>query len=286
MPPDRDPSPVRASPSSRPTRRRTGFAGSVHRQRLARRPARPAAAPTDAGRDRRPPRRRSPHPTPTTPSTAKHVLRVNPLTGVGPVPAAPLIAVKIDDTAPGRPQVNIDKADIVYIEAVEGGLTRLAALFGTPQAGRSATCAAPDPSDPDLLPPVRQDHRGLLRRRARLAAAGAPLRPQELEQRRRRAVLPPRLPGRVQLHQPGAEPAPRGPPHPHPAPPGHALGVRQGDGLPHPARLRHPHRGHRLLPVGHARRVQVRPQDCTSTCATSTACASAPPTAGWSRPAT
>ena len=41
---------------------------------------------------------------------------VNPFTGIGPVPKTPTIAVKIDDTAPGRPQLGIDKADIVYIE--------------------------------------------------------------------------------------------------------------------------------------------------------------------------
>ena len=75
---------------------------------------------------------------------------MNPLTGVGPVPPTPLIAVKIDDTADGRPQLNIDKADIVYIEAVEGGLTRLAALFGTnkPTVGYVRSTR---PSDPDLL---------------------------------------------------------------------------------------------------------------------------------------
>jgi hypothetical protein len=75
---------------------------------------------------------------------------VNPLTGIGPVPKTPVIAVKIDDTAPGRPQVGIDKADVVYIEAAEGGLTRLAAVFGTnkPTVGYVRSTR---PSDPDLL---------------------------------------------------------------------------------------------------------------------------------------
>lgn len=75
---------------------------------------------------------------------------VNPLTGIGPAPKTPLIAVKIDDTAPGRPQVGIDKADIVYIEAVEAGYTRLAALFGTskPLVGYVRSTR---PSDPELL---------------------------------------------------------------------------------------------------------------------------------------
>jgi hypothetical protein len=74
----------------------------------------------------------------------------NPYTGLGPVPKNPTIAVKIDDTLPGRPQVGIDKADIVYIEAVEGGLTRLAAIYAThlPTVGYVRSTR---PSDPDLL---------------------------------------------------------------------------------------------------------------------------------------
>ncbi|HEY7046909.1 MAG TPA: DUF3048 domain-containing protein [Jatrophihabitantaceae bacterium] len=57
-------------------------------------------------------------------------LHVNPLTG-GPPTHSPAVAVKVDDTADGRPQVGIDSADIVYIEQVEGGLTRLLAVFET-----------------------------------------------------------------------------------------------------------------------------------------------------------
>jgi hypothetical protein len=42
-----------------------------------------------------------------------------------------ILAVKIDDTVAARPQIGLDKADIVYIEQVEGGLTRLAAIFSS-----------------------------------------------------------------------------------------------------------------------------------------------------------
>jgi hypothetical protein len=59
--------------------------------------------------------------------------------------------VKIDDTAPGRPQVGINKADIVYVEAVEGGLTRLAAIFGTYKPKAVGYVRSTRPSDPDLL---------------------------------------------------------------------------------------------------------------------------------------
>ena len=43
----------------------------------------------------------------------------------------PILAVKIDDTSLARPQIGIEDADVVYIEQVEGGLTRLAAIFSS-----------------------------------------------------------------------------------------------------------------------------------------------------------
>lgn len=58
----------------------------------------------------------------------KPVAATDPLTG-GNLSKNPVFAVKIADTPESRPQVNTDKADIVYIEQVEGGLTRLAAIF-------------------------------------------------------------------------------------------------------------------------------------------------------------
>jgi hypothetical protein len=42
-----------------------------------------------------------------------------------------ILAVKIDDSVAARPQIGLDKADIVYIEQVEGGLTRLAAIYSS-----------------------------------------------------------------------------------------------------------------------------------------------------------
>lgn len=43
----------------------------------------------------------------------------------------PILVVKIDDTKLAHPQIGIEYADIVYIEQVEGGLTRLAAVFSS-----------------------------------------------------------------------------------------------------------------------------------------------------------
>ena len=39
------------------------------------------------------------------------------------------MAVKIDNYPDGRPQAGLDKADIVFEEPVEGGITRYAAVF-------------------------------------------------------------------------------------------------------------------------------------------------------------
>lgn len=53
----------------------------------------------------------------------------------------PVIAVKIDDTQGARPQAGLESADLVYIEQVEGGLTRLAAIYSS--------------SIPEIVGPVR-----------------------------------------------------------------------------------------------------------------------------------
>ena len=42
-----------------------------------------------------------------------------------------ILVAKIDDTVSARPQIGIDRADIVYIEQVEGGLTRLAVVYSS-----------------------------------------------------------------------------------------------------------------------------------------------------------
>lgn len=72
---------------------------------------------------------------------------INPLRGGKPTKHG-VVAVKIDDTSSGRPQRNIDKADIVYIEEVEAGLTRLLAVYSTylptVEAVRSTRAADPE----------------------------------------------------------------------------------------------------------------------------------------------
>ncbi|MFF7333116.1 DUF3048 domain-containing protein [Streptomyces sp. NPDC090306] len=45
------------------------------------------------------------------------------------VAAGPVLAVKIDNVRAARPQTGLDAADVVYAEQVEGGLSRLMAVF-------------------------------------------------------------------------------------------------------------------------------------------------------------
>lgn len=74
----------------------------------------------------------------------------NPLTGLGTWPSGPVIAVKVDDTAAGRPSLGLDKADVIYIEEVEGGLTRMVAVFASAKPKVRAVRSI-RPSDPELL---------------------------------------------------------------------------------------------------------------------------------------
>jgi hypothetical protein len=68
---------------------------------------------------------------PTAGAASPTVSAPNPLTGLGVPPAGPVIAVKVDDTAPGQPSLGVDKADVIYVEEVEGGLSRMLAVFAT-----------------------------------------------------------------------------------------------------------------------------------------------------------
>lgn len=56
---------------------------------------------------------------------------MHPFTGGPPAPLDPVLVVKIDNTGAAQPHVGLRAADIVYVEEVEWGLTRLAAVYST-----------------------------------------------------------------------------------------------------------------------------------------------------------
>ena len=71
-------------------------------------------------------------------TTALCPLTGAPVPGGGPVPARTALAVKVDNYPDARPQSGLDKADIIFEEPVEGGITRYVAVFqcqGAPLVG-------------------------------------------------------------------------------------------------------------------------------------------------------
>lgn len=93
----------------------------------------------------------TPTPTPSPAPTSAPGPVVNPLTGLPGRPKHPVIAVKIDDTASGRPQIGLEAADLVYVEQVEAGATRLLAIFASRQPAVVGPVRSVRNSDPELL---------------------------------------------------------------------------------------------------------------------------------------
>jgi hypothetical protein len=77
---------------------------------------------------------RAPRPTETAtmpaPAPTPKVL-YSPLTGLEVPALSQVLVVKIDNTRSARPQAGVVSADVVYVEEVEDGVTRLAAVFSS-----------------------------------------------------------------------------------------------------------------------------------------------------------
>lgn len=72
----------------------------------------------------------SPSPSATT-STPPPPPQPSRLAGRMGAPNGPVYAVKVDNTRKAHPQVGLSKADVIYVEQVEGGVTRLAAVYSS-----------------------------------------------------------------------------------------------------------------------------------------------------------
>ena len=107
--------------------------------------------------------------TPVKPASDVPRQLASPFTGE-PVPSfGPVLAVKIDNLAPARPQTGLTGADIVYVIPVEGGLSPLLAVFSS--------------HVPPVIGPVRsarEDDLELLRQFGRPAFAYSGAQPQLL----------------------------------------------------------------------------------------------------------
>ncbi len=67
-----------------------------------------------------------PNPVPNSPPSPPPV---SPLTGLPTDLGAPVLGVKIDNARSARPHSGLELADVVYVEPVEGGISRLLAVY-------------------------------------------------------------------------------------------------------------------------------------------------------------
>ena len=113
-----------------------------------------------------------------SPSPSRAAQLRSPFTGE-PVPSLNrVLAVKIDNIVPARPQTGLARADIVYVLPVEGGLSRLMAIFSSHY--------------PPVIGPVRsarEDDLQLLRQFGRPAFAYSGAQPQLLPVVQRRRIV-------------------------------------------------------------------------------------------------
>ena len=79
-----------------------------------------------------------------------------PLTGTGldgGDSSAPALAAKIDNHPLARPQVGLDRADIVFEELVEGGITRYVAIWHSDVPAEIGPVRSVRPMDPEIVSP-------------------------------------------------------------------------------------------------------------------------------------
>lgn len=82
--------------------------------------------------------------------TEREAKDLSPFTGMAGR-SGPVLGVKIDNAAPARPQTGLERADIVYVERVEGGLSRLLAVYATHEPKRVGPVRSARESDLELL---------------------------------------------------------------------------------------------------------------------------------------
>ncbi|HYL52607.1 MAG TPA: DUF3048 domain-containing protein [Acidimicrobiia bacterium] len=96
----------------------------------------------------------------STPTTLKKAAAplIWPLTGVAdPLDQAKTrcaVTVKIDNTSNSLPKYGVEQADVVYEEVVEGGLTRLAAIFHSQAPTKVGSVRSVRKTDQSLVTPI------------------------------------------------------------------------------------------------------------------------------------
>lgn len=95
-----------------------------------------------------------------TPEPPEPVYVAAPLTGVQYLEGSnaalsnPAFAAKIDNVGTALPQYGLNATDIVFVEQVEGGLTRLVAVWHSNLPAEVGPVRSVRPMDPDILAPI------------------------------------------------------------------------------------------------------------------------------------
>lgn len=102
-----------------------------------------------------------PSPTPTPSYTSSYVppapYDLAPLTGETVAAGAlttPSLAAKVDNHPDARPQIGLERTDIVFEELVEGGLTRYVAVWHSDVPDLIGPVRSIRPMDPDIISPL------------------------------------------------------------------------------------------------------------------------------------
>jgi len=97
-------------------------------------------------------------PTSTTTTTKAPVYPTAPLTGLadpsGLSQKRPALTVKIENTPDALPQWGVDQADVVFEEIVNGGITRLAAVFNSHAPAKIGPVRSVRPTDTQIVWPL------------------------------------------------------------------------------------------------------------------------------------
>ena len=125
---------------------------------------------------------------------------LSPFTGEPVQALGPVLAVKIDNLAPARPQTGLTGADIVYVLPVEGGLSRFLAVFSSHSPPVIGPVRSAREDDLELL---RQFGRPARARRATSGSGSARRRP--AGGRRRLSRCPTRRPRSRSAGRPGTD---------------------------------------------------------------------------------
>jgi len=96
--------------------------------------------------------------TPPATTTTTKAPPVAPLTGLpdpsGTALTRPALTVKIENTPEALPQWGVDQADVVYEEIVNGGITRLAAIFNSQAPAKVGPVRSVRPTDTQVVWPL------------------------------------------------------------------------------------------------------------------------------------